>query len=157
MVLTVAQARARLSEVVPCDPAAIGEDACAREFIASFGPRAFRRPISADEASILHTEYESGRALGAFADGIAQVITAALLSPSFLQIEQAGTPGTVTKLDPYAVASRLSYFIYRSMPDRELFAAAASGALADRAGITSQVHRMLQDSKAHAAIVSFFT
>jgi hypothetical protein len=148
-------ALARLSSLLPCDPAA-GEDACAKQFVTTFGLRAFRRPLTADEATEFFRTYAGARPSSDFAHGIAAVIASMLKSPHFYQIEEARTPG-LAPLEPYRMASRLSYFIYRSMPDPPLFDAAAAGKLATPEDIASQALRMLDNPKAHDGVVEFFS
>jgi hypothetical protein len=150
-------ARAHLDAVVGCNVLGTDEDTCANQFIAKFGARAFRHPLSTNEQNRLKASYNDGRSMGAFADGIVNMIVNALTLPQFLQVEVPGTLGTFGPLDPYAMASRLSYFIYRSMPDAALFDAAASGKLATQDDIAQQTRRMLADPKAHLAVLDFFT
>ena len=141
-------ALARLDTLLPCDPVAMGEDACAMRFITAFGKRAYRRPLTADNQARLKDAYGLGRRNGTFETGIEAVIAAALKSPHFLEVEIDATPGRTPLLDGYEMASRLSYFIYHSMPDAELFAAADAGQLTTVAGVVAQAQRMLQDKKA---------
>ncbi|HET6280409.1 MAG TPA: DUF1592 domain-containing protein, partial [Polyangia bacterium] len=138
----------RLDALLPCDPVAMGEDACAMRFITAFGKRAYRRPLTADGQARLKDAYGIGRKNGTFETGIEAVIATALKSPHFLLVEIDATPGRTPLLDDYEMASRLSYFIYHSMPDAELFAAADAGQLTTEAGVVAQTQRMLQDKKA---------
>ncbi len=148
-----------MSSVVPCDPAAIGEDACAQQFIASFGKRAFRRPLAQDEAELLLGVYQQGRADADFRAGIEMVIEVALQSPAFLyRVEFGVTPraGEATvRLDGWETASRLSYFLWGSMPDADLFAAAETGKLATKEDIAAQARRMLDEPRARDATGDF--
>jgi hypothetical protein len=150
------QAVADLPALLPCDPAAIGEDACADEFIADFGRRAYRRPLTESEIAELRGVYQTAKATD-FASGIRVVVATALQSPFFLyHVEQADDgQGTLAKLNGYEVASRLSYFLWSSMPDATLFDAAASGALDNGEGVVAQAERMLADPKAADTIASF--
>lgn len=144
---------ARLRALLGCDPASAGEEPCARRFIDSFGARAFRRPLSADESGDLLAVFRAVRPGGGFNDAIAAVIETALQSPQFLYRVELGvataTPG-VARLDPYEIASRLSYLFWGTMPDAELFAAAADGRLAGERGIAAQATRLLADPRARA-------
>jgi len=146
-----------LSMILPCDPAAIGEVACANQFIAAFGRRAFRRPLTAAESADMQQGYAQGRMGGDFASGIQQVITRLLMSPQFYEIEPKGTAPGLAPLGPFQQASRLSYFIYRSMPDAELLDAAEGGKLATADGVVTQAKRMLADPKAHNGVINFFS
>jgi len=146
----------RLDAILPCSPQTSGEDACAAQFIATFGRRAFRRPLNADDVDSFHQAYVDARATGDFASGIRAVIFAALASPHFYQIEEKGSSSTPMLLGPHALASRLSYFIYRSMPDPELMAAADAGNLSTVDEVDVQTRRMLKNPRAHDGMTDFF-
>lgn len=143
----------RWDDVVGCGPE---DDACLDGFIDRFGMKAFRRPLRADEQSgyleLLHdTQAES--------DGTAAVevvIQAMLMSPSFLyHAETHSGDEALAALDGYAVASRMSYFLWASMPDEELFELAGAGMLTDPEVLEVQARRMLDDDKAADALASF--
>jgi hypothetical protein len=149
--------------LLPCDPAS-GEDACAKAFIAKFGQRAFRRPVTNDETTRLTALYTAGRTtlkLG-FAESLGLVIEGVLQSPAFLYHWEAPPAdpnvheGAVIRLSPYQIASRLSYFLWGSMPDDALLAAAAAGQLDTAAGVTTAARRLLGDAKAKDTVSSFF-
>jgi hypothetical protein len=151
------------SALLPCDPAS-GEDACARAFVAKFGQRAFRRPLTADETTRLVALYTAGRTtlkLG-FADALGLVIEGALQAPQFLYHWEAPPAdpnvheGAVIRLSPYQIASRLSYFVWGSMPDDALLADAAAGKLDTAAGVETAARRLLSDAKAKDTVSSFF-
>jgi hypothetical protein len=148
-----------LSRVVSCDARTIGVDACAREFIRDFGRRAFRRPLTSDEETMFFDLFTVGRIDSGFRSGIQLVIQAALQSPAFLYRVEIGIAAAageeVVRLDAWEMASRLSYLLWGSMPDEELFDAAESGALDTREAIAAQARRMLQDPKARAAVNNF--
>jgi len=146
----------RLGSILTCDPAKLGEDGCARDFITTFGLRAYRHPLTSAEMDALFKPYASVRASGDFAHAIGAIIAAALASPSFYTIQEQGAPSGPVLLRPHAMASRLSYFIYRSMPDTPLFEAAAASELFTPDQIASQVRRMLASPKAHDGILDFF-
>lgn len=151
----------RLATVVGCDPGP-DPDGCAASFIADFGRRAFRRPLTDDEqaafVAIFHTGaglYESG---SDFEQGIALVVEAFLQSPSFLyRVElsspEAGQP--LVALTGYEVASRLSYMLWNSTPDDALLAAAESGELDSPEGIETHARRLLADARAADPIRDF--
>jgi hypothetical protein len=150
--------------LLPCDPAT-GENNCAQKFISTFGPRAFRRPLTTDEATRLMALYTTGRstlALG-FTGAIGLLIEAILQAPQFLyHWESAPTAaliheGAVVRLDPYQTASRLSYFVWGSMPDDMLLTAAAAGQLDTAAGVQTAARRLLADPKAKDTVSSFFS
>lgn len=149
----------RFDALLDCDVAAMGEDACARQLISRFGMRAFRRPLEADEAERLFALYQVGRAYD-FRTGIQVVIQGVLSAPSFLyHVESApdpaARPGDTVALDDFAVASRLSFFLWGSIPDDTLLEAAGAGGLSDPAGLEAQARRMLEDERAIAGVRDF--
>lgn len=152
--LADADARARL---VPCDPARDGEEACLREVVARFLPRAFRRPVGEEEREEFVRLGQAAIADGeGFDGGVRVVVEAALLSPRFIfRVEEEPEPGRVRALDGFEVASRLSYFLWSTMPDDRLFEAAASGQLDGAEGIAAEVERMLASPKARAVVDNF--
>jgi hypothetical protein len=150
-----------LSELLPCDPAAIGEDECAQSFVETFGRRAYRRPLDEDEIERLLKVFAWGRAEEGFSKGIQLVIQAVLQSPHFLYRVEFGMPDPVEEdvvpLSHHEIASRLSYMLWASMPDEALFKAADEGRLGTRDEIAAQARRMLDDPKAREAIANFHT
>lgn len=157
---SVAQrATASMDSLVSCDPGAIGEEACALEFIADFGKRAFRRPLSETETGIFQEQFANGLQAGGFVDGIQRVIELALQSPAFLYRVEFGEAGAAAggavRLTNYETASRLSYMLWESMPDDALFAAADRGELSTAAQVEAQARRMLEDSRARDTVANF--
>lgn len=142
-------ALANLSTLLPCS--AVGDDACAAQFIGSFGERAFRHPVETTDMDRLMAVYAQGKADAGFASGIELALTAILVSPRFLYRVELSPAA----LDSWEVASRLSYLFWQSMPDPTLFDAARAGDLAQPAGVASQAVRLLADPKARATMVSF--
>ena len=157
------RATADLSVLLPsCDPAAMGDDACSAEFIESLATRAFRRPVTAEERARLQSLFDLALAdpdMGTFRDGAALVIQAVLQSPHFLYRPEFGgaTPvnADVVPLDSWEIATKLSYMLWNTMPDEELFAAAEAGELATKEQISAQAQRMLLDEKAGDAVRNF--
>jgi hypothetical protein len=151
-------ATANLGKLVPCQPVSGQEDACADQFIKTFGKRAFRRPLTAAEVSGLATVYKVGAGDG-FSRGIEMVVATILQSPSFLyRLELGQKDGSVAgaiKLSPFEVASRLSYLAWGTMPDDALFAAAEGGRLNTPEGIGHEVDRMMKDPRATAMLLAF--
>ena len=150
-----------LDALLPCDPAVAGQDACATEFIESFGKRAWRRPLQPAEVSRLEGVFTWGVDNGDFSTGIQLVMQAMLQSPHFLYRVEFGLPdpveGDVVALDHYEIATRLSYMIWNTMPDPELTAAADAGLLGTPDEIAAQARRMLDHENARQAVANFHT
>lgn len=149
-----------LAQIVACPPPEMGSDACGARFAASVGTRALRRPLGPADLATLERLYLLGRGRGGFAAGIELMLRFLLQSPDFLYHVAAGTgakaPGTaLMPLSPFELASRLSYFLWDTMPDDALFAAAASGKLVTREGLRAEAQRLLADPRAKAG-VGFF-
>lgn len=148
-----------------CDVAAAGQEACAQQFIATFLARAFRRPVTQDEKDAFFALYQKGLLEpdepDPFRVGVELVIQAALQSPAFLYRVEMGLPAeggaAYQKLSHHEMASRLSYFLWGTMPDPELFAAADAAQLGTKEEIEQQARRMLADPRAHDAIREFHT
>jgi len=137
------------------------EEACARELIATFATRAFRRPTTDDEVSRLIELFNLRRGEGgSFEQSMQLAITAVLVSPHFLfRIEEDRPPsepgGISAPVSDYELASRLSYFLWSSLPDEELLAAAAAGTLHQADVREAQIRRMLADPKSDALVHNF--
>ena len=149
----------RLRGLIPCDPSAEG---CAREFVAEFGRRAYRRPLDEAEQAQLEAIFASGAGLYAtgtdFEQGVAMTVEAILQSPSFLYRSELSEPeggGDLVALGGYEIANRLSYMLWNTMPDTALFEAAASGELDTAEGIEAHARRMLEDPRAADPIEDF--
>ncbi len=132
--------------------------AYARELLAAFARRAFRRPVDDDHLDRLVELAESVYADGSdtFESGVAKSMTAILASPRFLFREEStidSPTSTYPLIDEYSLASRLSYFLWSSMPDEELMRHAEQGTLRDN--LDSQIARMLSDNKARALSENF--
>lgn len=142
-----------------CDLAADAGTTCATEFVESFGLRAYRRPLAPDEVSALVGLYGLGQQRGGAAGGLRLLLEAMLQAPSFLYHADTGETGLPTaepvKVSAYGLASRLSYFLWNSMPDDALFELAREGMLGEPAVLDEQVDRMLSDPKAEATIALF--
>jgi hypothetical protein len=140
--------------VLVCDEP---ERACIEQIVEHFAPRAWRRPLDADEHETLLSVYDVAIGRGArYDDALAAVLATVLLSPSFLfRIERdADEPGP-HRLDDYELASRLSYFLWSSMPDDALFDVAAANTLHHPKVLEREVRRMLADPRAHALVTDF--
>lgn len=132
---------------------------CATEFIRDFGKRAFRRPLTDAEVTAYLARFTAGSTGGTFEEGLEWVVGRMLQSPHFLyriELETEGqTPGTVVPLSNYSIATRLSYFLWSTMPDQTLFAAADAGELSTVEGIAAQVTRMMEHQNFDATLSSF--
>jgi uncharacterized protein DUF1592/uncharacterized protein DUF1588/uncharacterized protein DUF1595 len=154
-----AASRARIS---PCAPASATDDACFRSFVGSFGRRAFRRAITAEELDAY-----AALAAHVAADvsdpwlGVRAAVSAFLQSPSFLYLSEVGEPdpgqpGRI-RFTNDEMASRLSYFLTGNTPDDELLDAAAAGRLTTLEGVNAEAERLLGKSDARAAMRTFFS
>ena len=133
---------------------------CAGRILGRFASRAWRRPVTQDELARLLRLVELAEKQGdSFENGVRLAVKAILVSPQFLfRIERdsaAEAPEGVRALNDYELASRLSYFLWSSMPDEELFRLAAAGRLRAPATLRAQVKRMLADPKAAALAENF--
>jgi hypothetical protein len=142
-----------------CNPDSLGEATCAGKFIATFGPLVYRRPLVAEETDALMGVFNAALEQFDFPTGIRLVLTTMLQSPAFLYRVEFGTPidgeTEVRKVAPYELASRLSYFLWGSMPDAALFKAAADGKLETREDVAFQARRMLADPRARDSVREF--
>lgn len=134
--------------------------AAARSVLASFLPRAFRHPVSDEQIDRYLAVYDATSASDAqFETGLKTALTAALVSPEFLfRIEEGSEPTDATGVVPltdYELASRLSYFLWSSMPDDRLFSLAAEGKLRDPDVLEAQARRMLRDPRAKELAENF--
>ena len=130
----------------------------ARQIIGRFATRAFRRPVLKEEVDRLLKLFALADTNGeSFEKGVQVALEAALVSPYFLfrgELQpEPNNPGAVHPVDEFALASRLSYFLWSSMPDDELFGLAGRKAL--RKNLEAQVRRMLEDRKARALVDNF--
>ena len=155
---TVAEAvRADLISVLDCAPEAEG---CAREWLKQLSVRAWRRPLTADEAASLLTSYDRWQADYGVEVALELSIIYLLQSPDFIYFPRFGadtpTQGEdAIPLSQWELASRLAYFIWNSTPDAELLELASEGQLQEPELIAEQARRMLDDPRAVDMVVSF--
>jgi hypothetical protein len=146
------------TRVVTCDLAS-GGAGCAQTSLAAFARRAWRRPVTDAETTALMGIVDVAVGQGDSVEvGLALALRAVLLSPHFIfRVELDADPTSLTPhaLGPYELASRLSYFLWSTMPDDGLFTAADQSALADPARLGTEVTRMLADDKAKALVENF--
>jgi hypothetical protein len=145
--------RGDTQKLIPCAPSGAGDSVCRDRFLKTFGLRAFRRPLTSKEltsygalfkeAALEHQDFNAGAKLA---------VEAMLQSPNFLfHLEE----GTTAGLRRYAVANRLSYFLWDTMPSPELFAAAQAGELETPAGIRRVARRMMDNALARKSLETF--
>ena len=138
-----------------------GADAgpCAREILSTLARRAYRRPVTDADLDVLLPFYAEGAAVGGFERGIQQGLERLLVSPEFLfRIERDpadATPGDSYRLSDLELASRLSFFLWSSIPDDQLLDRAVAGELRDPAVLEAEVRRMLADERARALTENF--
>jgi hypothetical protein len=151
-----ARAVTDLVRLMGCDVMAQG-DACARSFVERFGGRAFRRPLAASEVGLYMALYGKGAAAFDRRVAVDMVVQTMLQSPFFLYRPEIGAApiSGVAALTPYELASRLSYFVTDTMPDAELFAAAADGRLLGPDGVMTQARRLLGTPRARQVMSRF--
>jgi hypothetical protein len=149
----------RIDSLLPCDPAVDGEMTCGHALIEHLLGRAFRRPAAPEELASFERFFDDVYAQEGFSDAVAMVVETALQSPQFLyrleSVPEDAQPGDVVEVTGYAMASRLSYFLTASMPDEELFAAAAEGRLSTAEEIESQARRLLAGDRGRRAVAEF--
>ena len=148
--------KASRKKIFICDPKT-GGDACVERIISNLAPRAYRRPVSAAEVSGLMRFAKMAKANGEDADhGVQLALEAMLVSPHFLfRVEHDGTETGVHRISDLELASRVSYFLWSSMPDEALMSAAVHGRLHEPAVLDAQVKRMLDDPRASALAENF--
>ncbi len=143
-----------------CRPKTAAEEpTCAHTILAKLTRRAFRRPVTEADIKPLMAFYDKGRAEGDFDNGIERALTAMLVSPDFLfRVERdpkSSAPGAIYKVSDLALASRLSFFMWSSIPDDQLLELAEKNKLSDPVVMQAQVQRMLDDPKSQALVDNF--
>jgi mono/diheme cytochrome c family protein len=143
-----------------CRPASVDqESACADRILTKLLRRAYRRTVTADDLRRIRPFYEAGRAERDFDLGIQRALERVLVSPQFLfRIEQdpaGAAPGSVHRVRDFELASRLSFFLWSSMPDDELLDAAAAGTLSKPDTLRRHVTRMLADPRSRSLVTNF--
>ncbi|MDH4066902.1 MAG: DUF1592 domain-containing protein, partial [Acidobacteriota bacterium] len=147
-------------KIFTCRPTAPAEEeACSSRIVRDLATLAFRRPVSPRDFERLMAFYGEGRAEGDFETGVASALEAILASPQFLfrlePVPARVAAGQPYRLDPLALASRMSFFLWGSGPDSALLTAATTGALATPAALDRQVGRMLADPRSEALASRF--
>ncbi len=146
--------------VFTCNPSTPAEETpCARKILTTLARRAYRRPVTEAEVGVLLNFYKEGRSSGTFDAGIEKALRAVLVSPDFLYRAEADSPkvgsSAVSRLSDLEMASRLSFFLWSSIPDDELIDVASQGKLKDPVILEHQVKRMLKDDRSSALAENF--
>src|SRR5262249_27506530 len=144
-----------------CQPASNAEEtACATKILSTLARRAYRRQATNEDIQVLLGFYKTARARGNFDAGIRAALERVLVSPDFLfriEAQPAGiAPNTAYRLTDVELASRLSFFLWSSIPDDELLDLATAGKLRDARVLDQQVRRMLADARARTSLVENF-
>ena len=149
--------RQRIFTCRPQTPA--DELPCARQIITRLTRQAFRRPVTDADLEIPLSFYEQGQANGGFEAGVRNALMMVLATPEFLYrfttAPEDSAPGSVYAVDQFGLASRLSFFLWSSLPDEELLKLAEQGELDDPRVIAAQVQRMLADRRAASLVANF--
>ena len=150
------------SRIFTCRPAsgdAAGARACASEILSALARRAYRRPVAARDLDVLLSFYDAGGREGGFEAGVELALRRLLASPEFLfrvvRDPAGAAPGANYALNDLELASRLSFFLWSSIPDDELLDVAAAGRLREPQVLETQVRRMLADGRAAALVENF--
>jgi mono/diheme cytochrome c family protein len=147
-------------KIFVCRPAkASEEEPCARNIVETLATRAFREPVGREQLSTLMDFYTAGSAKGGFEAGIELALRRILASPEFVfrfeHVDPKLEPGDIYRIDDFELASRLSFFLWSSIPDDELLRLAANDRLHEPATLRKQVTRMLDDPRSQAFIENF--
>ncbi len=148
--------------VFVCRPArSAEEEACAKKILSTLARRAYRRPVTDGDLQPLLHFYEVGRKQGSFDSGIQSALQRILTDPEFLFRFEPDppnkAPGTIYRLNDFALASRLSFFLWSGIPDAELLDLAADGKLQAPEVLAKQVRRMFADGRSKALAEGFAT
>jgi hypothetical protein len=144
-------------KVFICKPVNRGDEtACARKIISNLAKRAFRRPVTEEDLTPLMAFYKVGHADGGFDRGVRDALSAVLASPHFLYRAESGdTAGRTRTLNDVELASRLSFFMWSSLPDEELLDLAIQSRLSRPDVLAKQVRRLLADPRAKSLVNDF--
>jgi hypothetical protein len=147
-------------KIFTCHPANESEELpCARRIISALARRAYRRPVNDADLELLLSFYQKGRNKGSFDAGIETAMRLILTDPKFLYRTESDPanagPGTINRISDLELASRLSFFLWSSIPDEELLNTATQNKLHEPAILQAQVRRMLADPKADALVTNF--
>ena len=149
--------------LIPCKPKDQGapDDACARQFLGAVGGLLFRRPLTEEEFALhVNAAHGAAAATKSFYNGLSLALAGLLSEPEFLFRDEVAVPDPAhrgeLKLTDYSKASRLSLFLWNSIPDEQLLAAARKGDLDSKSGLARQVERMVASPRLEAGLRAFF-
>jgi hypothetical protein len=150
-------------QIMVCRPASGAgpsqEEDCARRILSTLARRAFRRPVAPADVGVLMEFYASGRRAGTFDDGIEKGLRRLIADPEFIYRREIApaeaSVGKAYRISDLALASRLSFFLWSSIPDDQLLTLAEQGRLRDPATLEQQVRRMVADPKSGELIKNF--
>ena len=155
----VTASRERIFSCRPARGATVSqEEACATKVLSSLARRAYRRPVTNTDTTRLLTFYRAGREKGNYDAGIQMALRRLLASPNFVfrvEEDHGGKPGTIQRVSDIELASRLSFFLWSSIPDDTLLDVAARGQLRNPAVLEREVRRMIADPKADSFVRNF--
>ncbi len=145
--------------IFSCHPSAsLSQQACARSILTRIAHQAYRRPLTQADIAPLMAMYAQGRKDGDFEHGVEAALELVLVSPSFVfmrESDEGTAPGTVHRINDTELATRLSFFLWSSIPDAQLLVLAQKGQLSKPAVLKQQVRRMLADPKSAALTENF--
>jgi len=152
--ISESESRKRIFTCYPRETAE--ESACAQQIITNLAERAFRRPLTDEDLDSLLAFYENSRASNDFEAGIKEAVSAILVSPHFIYRAEGGpAEGENLMLTDLELASRLSFFLWSSLPDEELLTLASNNELGNPDTLREQIRRMLADDRAKTLVEDF--
>ena len=144
------------SKIFVCKPTESSDERrCATEIVTQLAERAFRRPVTDDDLAGLMAFYDAGVPDGGFEAGVRDALSAVLASPHFIYRAESGEGEGTATLSDLELASRLSFFLWSSLPDQELLELAEASRLKDSGVLAAQVKRMLADERAKSLVEDF--
>ena len=144
------------SKIFVCKPTESSDERrCATEIVTQLAERAFRRPVTDDDLAGLMAFYDAGVPDGGFEGGVRDALSAVLASPHFIYRAESGEGEGTATLSDLELASRLSFFLWSSLPDQALLELAEASRLGDSGVLAAQVKRMLADERAKSLVEDF--
>ena len=145
--------------IFSCRPASSDEETCAKSILSTLASKAYRRPVTRAELDRLSVLYRAGRQQGSFETGVEFGLRGILANPKFVFRAERdpadASAGSTYRIDDYELASRLSFFLWSTIPDDRLTSLAASGTLHEPQALRSEMRRMLADPRAQSLVTNF--